>query len=400
MTVELGVVSRTDLSQQISVVGNLIGQATVDAAPRINGRLQSVEVKLGDRVGRGQPLARMEDAEIAEQVKQAEAALEVARATVRQREADLRFADTNLERTRNLSDRQLVSRQTLDDAESRQQAATAQLDLARAQLAQSQARVEELRINLANTIITSPVTGYVGKRTLDPGAWVTPNTAFISVVDISTVRLVANVIEKDLRRVAAGMAADIEVDAYPGEHFAGRVARVAPVLDPATRTAQVEVESPNPRGRLKPGMYARVDFTVERRDKALVVPANALVDYNGQRGVFVPEQESSVRFQRVETGIEQQDFIEVSTGLHEGDRVVTTGAAALRDGDQILLPEQAPGTGRGAGRGGRQGGGRSGGATAGGADLAEQGGADSGGRGDRSGTEGRRGRGPGGPGPR
>jgi RND family efflux transporter MFP subunit len=349
MTVEVAPVSHADLSEQITVVGNLIGEATVDAAPKINGRLQSVSVKLGDRVNRGQQLARIEDSEITEQVKQSEAALEVAKATVRQREADLRFSNTNLERTQNLSDRQLVSRQMLDDAESRQQAAAAQLDLARAQLAQSQARVDELKINLSETIITSPVTGFVGKRSLDAGAWVTPSTAFISVVDISTVRLVANVVERDLRRVTQGMAAGVGVDAYPGERFVGRVARVAPVLDPATRTAQIEVEIPNPQGRLKPGMYAKVEFTLERHDNVLVVPSNAVVEYNGQRGVFIPAEESTARFQAIKTGIEQPEFVEVAGGLKAGDRVVTTGAAALRDGDQILLPGQAPG-----GRGGRQ----------------------------------------------
>ena len=377
MTVEVAAVSRADLSAQITVVGNLVGEATVDAAPKINGRLESVAVRLGDRVTLGQQLARIEDSEISEQVKQAEAALDVAKATVRQREADLRFAGTNLERTRSLSERQLVSRQALDDAESRQQAATAQLDLARAQLAQSQARGDELRITLANTVMGSPVTGFVGKRTLDPGAWVTPNTSFISVVDISTVRLVANVIEKDLRRVSAGMPADVEVDAYPDEHFVGRVARVAPVLDPATRTAQIEVEIPNPQARLKPGMYAKVHFTVERHDKTLVVPANALVDYNGQRGVFIPDRGEIAKFLPLKTGIERQDVIEVATGLNEGDRVVTTGAAALREGDQILLAGQPPG-GRGAGRGGRQGGRSI--AAAGGGNSGAGGGAGGGGR--------------------
>ena len=389
MTVEVAAVSRADLSEQITVVGNLVGEATVDAAPKINGRLESVAVRLGDRVTLGQQLARIEDSEISEQVKQAEAALDVAKATVRQREADLRFAGTNLERTRSLSERQLVSRQALDDAESRQQAATAQLDLARAQLAQSQARGDELRITLANTVIDSPVTGFVGKRTLDPGAWVTPNTSFISVVDISTVRLVANVIEKDLRRVSAGMPADVEVDAYPNEHFVGRIARVAPILDPATRTAQIEVEIPNPQGRLKPGMYAKVHFTVDRHDKALVVPANALVDYNGERGVFVPDQGSIAKFHPVKTGIEQLDVVEVASGLSDGERVVTTGAAALREGDQILLPGQAPG-GRGAGRGGRQGGrstAAAGGGNFGAGDVAGGGGRLTGRSGGNSGTD-------------
>ncbi len=239
------------MAEQMTVVGNLVGAATVQAAPKINGRLLSVTVRMGDRVTRGQTMARLEDSEIQEQVRQAEASFKVAEATVRQREADLRFSETNLDRSRSLFERQLLSKQTLDDAESRQQASAAQLDLARAQLAQSQARVEELRINLTNTVVTSPVTGFVGSRTLDPGAWVTPNTAFISVVDISTVRLIANVVEKDLRRISAGLVAEVGVDAYPGEQFMGKVARVAPVLDPATRTAQIEVEIANPQGRLE-----------------------------------------------------------------------------------------------------------------------------------------------------
>ena len=164
------------------------------------------------------------------------ASFDVSPATIRQREADLRLAQTNLDRSRNLYERQLIPKQTFDDTDARYQAAAAQLDLARAQFAQAQARLDELKINLSNTIITSPVSGFVGKRVLDPGGWVTPNTPFISVVDIGVVRLVANIVEKDIRRITEGLPAMVEVDAYPGEQFMGKVAHVAPVLDPATRT--------------------------------------------------------------------------------------------------------------------------------------------------------------------
>ena len=155
-------------------------------------------------------------------------------------------------------------------------------------MAQAGARLDELKINLANTIITAPVDGFIGKRTLDPGASVGVNTSFISVVDIRTVRLVINVVEKDLRRIHQGTAVEVEVDAYPGENFNGRVARLAPILDPATRTAQVEIEIPNPGYRLKPGMYARARFTVEKHDNALVVPTPAVVDLQGKMGVWLP----------------------------------------------------------------------------------------------------------------
>jgi HlyD family secretion protein len=358
MTVELAAVKRADMSSEITVVGNLIGEATVEAVAKINGRLDDVFVRMGDRVSKGQKIAKVEDRELQEQIKQAEASFEVAAATIRQREADLRLAQTNLERSRNLYERQLIPKQTYDDTDSRYQASLAQLDLSKAQYSQAQARLDELKINIANTTIFSPVSGFIGKRSLDPGAWVTPNTAFMSIVDISLVRLVANVVEKDLRRMKAGLQAKVEVDAFPGETFEGHIARVAPVLDPATRTAQIEVEIPNTDFRLKPGMYAKVTFTVEHREKTLVVPTSALVDVGGNRGVFLPgkgEQGDVANFKAIEVGLIDQNLVEVSSGLAEGDSVITTGAAALRQGDRIVLPGQSQpaGSGGGAGRGGR-----------------------------------------------
>jgi len=357
MSVELTSVKRGEMSEQMTVVGNLIGAATVEAVPKVAGRLEGVSVRLGDRVSRGQQLAKVEDHELREQIRQAEASYQVSAATIRQREADLNLAKSNLDRSKNLFDRQLIPKQTYDDADARYQAAAAQLDLAKAQHSQADARLDELKINLSNTVISSPVNGFVAKRMLDPGAWVTPNSAFLSIVDIGVVRIVANVVEKDLRRITAGQQTAVEVDAFPGEKFTGRVARVAPVLDPATRTAQIEVEIQNSQFRLKPGMYARVDFTVERRANALIIPANALVDVQGKRGVFRPAEGDIAKFQPIEVGLMDEKQIEIASGLSEGDRIVTTGAAALKDGDKIVLPGQRSGGSGNAGGGGRRGGG-------------------------------------------
>ncbi len=347
MTVELAKASKTSLAEEITVVGNLIGDATVSVVPRAAGRLQDLSVRLGDRVSRGQRIAKIEDFEIVEQVKQAEAAAEVSLATIRQREADLQLAETNVERSRSLFERQLLPKQTLDDNEARYQAALAQLDLARAQNTQSKARLDELRINLANTVITSPVNGFVAKRNVDPGAFVSQQTPVADVVDITRVRLVANVVEKDLKELTTGNNARVQVDAFPGETFAGRIARVSPVLDPATRTAPIEIEIPNPEYRLKPGMYARVGITTRTKKEALVLPATAVVDLGGRRGVFQLQNETAV-FKTVQVGTEQGSVVEILAGLAEGDEVISTGAGALRDGDRVALPGgRAGGNGRG-----------------------------------------------------
>jgi multidrug efflux pump subunit AcrA (membrane-fusion protein) len=186
---------------------------------------------------------------------------------------------------------------------------------------------------------------------------------------------VANLVEKDASRVEAGTPGEVEVDAFPGERFKGTVSRVAPVFDPATRTAEMEIEVANPGFRLKPGMYARVTLTIDTRPNALTVPRNALVDFEGKSGVFVAEPAGSAqdgptrgggpaaggapgappalvaKFLPIETGIRSGEHVEVLGGLREGTRVITMGAGALRDGDRVVLAAEersGPGGRRGA----------------------------------------------------
>jgi len=156
-----------------------------------------------------------------------------------------------------------------------------------------------------------------------------------------------------------------------------RIAHVAPVLDPSTRTAQIEVEIENSSFRLKPGMYAKVTFTVEHKENVLVVPANSVIDASGKKGVYVPGEGDVAKFQPVTLGMSDPEKIEITSGVSEGMRVISTGAAALREGDKIVL------LGQGGQRGGSSRGGR--------------GGANSGGRGsggDGQGGGGRRGSAP------
>jgi RND family efflux transporter MFP subunit len=357
MTVEMAAVKKGNVAAHLTVVGNLIGLQTVDVAPRTNGRLVSVSIQLGDPVRRGQVLAKIEDREIVEQVSQAEASQQVSKATIRQREADLKVAEVNFERSKNLFQRQLLAKQALDDAESKFLAAEAQIDLSKAQLMQADARLQELRINLQNTNVTSPVDGFVGKRNVDPGAMVSQNTPIASVVEISRLKMVVNVVEKDIRLVTVGDSGDVDVDAYPGEKFRGRIARVAPVLDPATRTATMEIEIANTDNRLKPGMYARVSLTVEERKDTLVAPKNAVIDFESKRGVWMANENNRATFKPVELGIEDVDRVEIKSGLKEGDRIVTTGAAAVRNNDQLIVAGAEGGAGRGGpgGPGGRGG---------------------------------------------
>jgi RND family efflux transporter MFP subunit len=361
MTVDTANPSRHDIVEYVTVVGNLIGAASVDVVPRVAGRLEAINVKLGDRVAKGQSVAKIEDRAIREQLKQREANLDVNKANVIQRDNDAKAAQAVLERTKTSFERGIAARQSLEDAELKYNSALSQVSVARAQVVQTQAQIDELKITLGDTNVVSPVDGFVGRRVLDQGAFAGANTVILSVVDISTVRMVANVVEKDFKRVQPGVEARVSVDVFPGEKFSGEVSRVAPIFDPATRTAAIEIEVPNPGFRLKPGMYARVELTVDRRKGVLAVPLGAVIDAEGKRGVYVTDGQTA-RLREVHTGLQDEQRVEILDGVSETDRVITVGALALRDGDRVTLIGGAPGTGGGrAGRGGREGEGRRGG---------------------------------------
>jgi RND family efflux transporter MFP subunit len=360
MTVDTALATRQEVIDYIMVVGNLVGEATIDIVPRVAGRIDSIPVKLGDRVAKGALIAKIEDREIREQINQAQATLDVNKANVVQRESDVQVQQIALDRAKASFERGLTARQNLEDAEARYNSAVSQLNVAKAQHSQTQFRIDELKITLSNTTVVAPTDGFVSRRILDAGAFANANTVMLTIVDIDTVRLVANLVEKGFKKIVPGVEAKVQVDTFPGEDFTGKVSRVAPVFDPATRTAQMEIEVPNPGFRLKPGMYARVRLTVERRPNALTVPRNAVVDVDGKRGVFLVN-EGVATFVETATGLTDGERMEILSGLEEGQRVITTGALALQNGDRVALP-----AGSGRGRGGRTGGSGAGGAEAGG----------------------------------
>jgi RND family efflux transporter MFP subunit len=351
MTVDTAVVTRHEVVDYITVVGNLIGEATVDVCRAVAGRIDSVSVKLGDQRGTrsGHRQDRGPRDSRANQSGAGHARSEQGeRHAARKRSAAA--AETRWSARRRRSSAGLTARQLLEDAEARYNAAASQLLVCPGPavtdaVADRRAQDHALQHHRGSP----PVDGFVSRRNLDPGAFANANTVLLQVVDIGTVRLVANLVEKGFKKVTPGVEAKVQVDTFAGEDFTGRVSRVAPVFDPATRTAQMEIEVPNPGFRLKPGMYARVRLTLERRPDALTVPSNAVVDADGKRGVFIVKDQTA-KFVVTKVGLSDGERIEIVEGLKEGDRVITTGALALRDGDRVALVSDT------AGRGGRTGG--------------------------------------------
>jgi RND family efflux transporter MFP subunit len=348
VTVEAAAVRAAAVEEAVRYTGSLAPLSSVDLYAKAEGRLETLYADVGDPVQRGQLLGQIEREEILEEVKEGQAALKVAEAALKGKRAETENLKRQLERSRELFEKDFIARQELDAVATQYATAVAETELAMAQVAQRGALLESVRLRLGHTDLHAPISGYVANKFLDQGAMVKTNAPILSLVNIEKVKTVIAVVEKDYRKVRAGLAARIEVDGYPNRIFAGTVARIAPVLDPETRTAEVEIEVPNPDTLLKPGMFARVTVIVGRRANALLVPDASVVKRGSGYVVYklTGGAEPVVNPISVETGVSADGRTEVRGAVKPGDLVVTVGSSLLREGQRVRIAEDSPGAGK------------------------------------------------------
>jgi len=186
--------------------------------------------------------------------------------------------------------------------------------------------------------VKSDVKGVVSRLLQNPGAAVNPAVPLMILVDIDTVKAVAAVDEKKIRFIKMGQAAQVTLEAYPGEVFTARVTNISPFANPQNRTIEVELSIPNADHRLKPGMYAEAEW-IESRRTSLVVPLVSVVERAGQKYVFLADR-GQVRINSVTGGVVVGDSVEIISGLKGGEKVVTIGANQLNDKDKIIVVER------------------------------------------------------------
>jgi RND family efflux transporter MFP subunit len=293
--------------------------AVSDVGAKSLGYLDAVLVDRGDRVRRGQLLAVVRPSDLPDQ-------LEAERATLGTFQASVALAQTNFDRATTLAPKGLVSQQEL------QQATSAVASAAAAEAA-SKARIEAMATRLGETRIYSPVDGVILSRKLDPGALVGPGGggAILTVAQVQTLRVFVSVNEREAPGVKVGQQAKVELDAFPGRPFEGKVVRMSPAFDPNTRTLDAEVQLPNPDGDLRIGMYGRASIILDVHKGAAVVPDTAVVVNALGRYAFVIEGDKARR-RELQIGVDGGEWLEVLKGLSPGEDVVTAGADALAEG--------------------------------------------------------------------
>lgn len=339
-------VDRGPITATVSATGTVSPRTTVDVGTYVSGPIQAILADFNTPVQKGQLLARIDPQTFQVKVDDARAAVANARAKLEKDRADAALKAVTLRRSRDLRRGGIVSESDLDLAVSQDRAARAQVALDQADIESAEAKLHEAEVNLAYTNIVSPVDGVVVSRNVSVGQTVaatfqTP-TLFNVAGDLSKMGVHTNVSESDIGGVAPGQHVSFTVDAYPGVAFHGRVAQVrnAPVTVQNVVTYDVVVAVDNADLRLKPGMTANVTIVTASRPDALRVPTSALrfrppavgegdgaaaADGAGEAGshVWTVGPDGQPRAVPVKTGIADDRFTEITSGIRAGEPVVT-----------------------------------------------------------------------------
>jgi len=299
------------------------------------------------------------------QHKAAKAKHEAALALVTQREAAVKSAQVRLSDTQKgaraaelrhamaLAEQKDAALKTAQVrlSDTQKSARAAELQYANSQVTQKEAALKAAEVRLSYTQIKVQVWNddldprVVGERFVDAGAMLKANDPIVSVLDIAVLKAIVYVTDRDYNKVRPGQEVAVTTDATGDRAFTGRIVRVAPLLEEASRQGRVEIEVPNPERLLKPGMFIRARIEFGRRENATVVPVSCLVKREGRQGVFVADMQAmKARFTPVTPGITEGEMVEVThpPKALEKAAVVTLGQHLLEDGTAITLPDEAP----------------------------------------------------------
>lgn len=339
VTVQLATATLSSSSQADAVLtasGYVVAQRKAAVASKATGRLERLNVVEGDRVKKGDIIARLEDSDI-------RASLEQARANLRLNEADLKDANQWMGRAKTLLERGVSSQADYDGAEARYNRVLAAIEVAKA-------AVVGAEVALENTLIRAPFDGTVLTKNADVGEMVAPmaasvssRSAVVTMADMSSLQVEADVSESNIERIIVNQPCEITLDAYPEARYQGYVAKVVPTADRAKATVMVKVGFQSYDARVLPEMSAKVMFLTKKAEtpkepvrSILTVPLNALATRSGRRVVYVIRDNRAVEIP-VTVGKEFGSQTEIIQGLSAGDRVIAAVTDHITNGTPVKV---------------------------------------------------------------
>jgi len=333
---------KQDLDVRLAYTADITPNQAVNLFSRVDGYIAKVYVEKGDLVKANQLLIEVDHSDYRHAVNQAKANLAAARARVAQQEASVRNASLTLNRMQSLIKDQFVSQQDLDNAQVAYDTAAAVLDSLRAQVQQMEVALAQAETHLAFSYIRAPFAGYVAERNLDLGSYVSGTTAGTSTLsrgiltlhEIQTVRILIEVVEKDVPLIQVGQKSEVRAEAYPDRVFEGTVTRVVQALNRATRTMTIEVDLPNKDHVLKGGMFARVEVLVGTHRNAIQIPIDAVSRLEDSQYVYIVREGKAQRVP-VEIGVRDENRVEITKGLAGLEQVIISGKDLVHEGAPV-----------------------------------------------------------------
>ncbi len=313
-------VERGEISEALSVSGTIaaVPNQDVRVSSLVPGRVAQMMVAEGDHVEKDQVLAKIDDRPFQDQLRQAEGAVEQARAT-------LENAKLSRARAETLFERGIAARKELEDARTQQTVAEATLRQAEAARALS-------RLQLARTEIRSPLSGTLVKQVDGTAA-----QPIFQVANLVRVELLGSVPAAYLGKIRVGQTLPVATDAFPDTKFSGRVVAISPAVDPATNLGLVRIQMANAAGKLRWGMFLMAQIPIETHSNALVVPRKAVYrDEKGEPQVYKVQGDTATAAD-VKLGLETQERVELLSGVAAGDTLILEGGYGLGDKAKIKV---------------------------------------------------------------
>ncbi len=295
------------VSETLSLPATVAANESVEIKPETDGIVQEINFAEGEHVEKGRTLVQLDETKFAAELAEAE--------------ANLKLSEANFSRAKQLFQDKLISQQDFD------QTASA--------FAVNQAGLELKRRILKDARVSAPFGGIVGARDVSPGQVVSRSTRLTSLVDLSVVKVEVKVPERYLRQLRIGQQLEFAVAAFPDERFRGEVYFISPEISESTRTALVKARIPNDEGKLRGGMFANLDLTLQLRESAIVIPEPALMSNGDQFSVFVIDEKNTAQIRPISVGYRLAGKAEIVKGLAAGESVVVEGIQKLRPGARV-----------------------------------------------------------------
>ncbi|RJR33083.1 MAG: efflux RND transporter periplasmic adaptor subunit [Desulfobacteraceae bacterium] len=337
LPVTIASVVQREFADAISAVGTMTARETSLLSPKVPGAVNQILVNIGDRVKCGAVVIELDRTNYALGLEQARKALASSEAALSRAEAQYELAEKEFRRATELLEERVIPQRRFDAAEAAFKSAKEAVSLCRGQRDQAEAALGTAMENFKDTEIRTPISGAVVERTVEIGQAVAPGAQLLRIVDQSYLKADIDLPEGDIGRLAIGAAALITVDSYPGKEFPGKVIAINPMVDRQTRTFQVRIQVSNQDGGLVDGMFARVRLLIGKR-RALSVPRDAIqrLPGSGAYYVFVVDGDKAIK-RSIDVGVIEDEFAEVTDGLAEGEKVVTSVVGRLRSGTEITV---------------------------------------------------------------